>query len=194
MRDLKLGSVIILLLLAGFTLLFPDRVSAAEEGGDKWGILLTIGRLFNLALVAGIVVWLARKPLAEFFVSRTQSIHEQITEAEKVRRESEAKLAEIQSRMSHLDEELKALKESAEKEAQAEYQRLIGEAERDAQKIIDRARQEIDGMTRAAHIELKAHAGELSVQLAEEIIRREITDEDRGRIFARFVTRLGVRQ
>jgi len=194
MRDLKRGSFIILLLLACVTLLFPGQVLAAAEGGDKWGILLTIGRFFNLALVLGIVAWIARKPLAEFFVTRTQSIHEQITEAEKVRRESEAKLAEIQSRMSHLDEELKALKESAEREAQAEYQRLIAVAERDAQKIIDRARQEIDGMMRAARLELKTHAGELSVQLAEEIIRREITDEDRGRIFARFVTRLGVKQ
>jgi F-type H+-transporting ATPase subunit b len=194
MRDLRRGSLIILLLLACVAFLFPGQVLAAEQGGDKWGILLTIGRFFNLALVIGIVVWIARKPLAEFFVTRTQSIHEQITEAEKVRRESEAKLADIQSRMSHLDEELRALKESAEKEAQAEYQRLIGEAERDAQKIVDRARQEIEGMTRAAHLELKTHAGELSVRLAEEIIRREITDDDRGRIFARFVTRLGVRQ
>src|SRR6266705_6782448 len=121
MKGLRHKLLIIPLVLVCFSFLFPDRVLAAEAGGDKWGILLTLGRFFNLALVVGIVGWLARKPLAEFFVTRTQSIHEQITEAEKVHRESEAKLAEIQSRMSHLDEELKALKELAEKEAQAEY-------------------------------------------------------------------------
>jgi F0F1-type ATP synthase membrane subunit b/b' len=73
---------------------------------------------------------------------------------------------------------------------QAEYQRLLGEAERDAEKIVARARQEIDGMTRLAQLELKAHAAELSVELAGSMLRREITDEDQGRLFHRFVTSL----
>ena len=190
MKDWR-SRLLLTLLVVGGRLTLPDGVLAAGGGEDKWGILLTIGRFFNLALVVGIVVWVARKPLASYFASRTQSIHEQLSEAQKVRQEAEAKLAEMRSRMSHLDEELRAQKDAAEKEARAEYERLIGEAERDARKILDRAREEIDGMTRAAHLELKIHTAELSVRLAEEMIRREITDEDRGRILARFVTRLG---
>jgi len=46
-------------------------------------------------------------------------------------------------------------------------------------------------MTRAARVELKKHAAELTVQLAEEKIRAEITDADRGRLFGRFVRQLG---
>jgi F-type H+-transporting ATPase subunit b len=172
-------------------LLIPAAAWGAEAGEEKWGVLLTLGRFFNLAVVAGILMWVARKPLASFLVSRTQSIQEQLSEAQKVRREAEAKLAEIQSRMNRLDEELRALKEAAEREAQEEYRRLIAEAERDAEKIVERARREIDGMTRAAQIELKAHVAELSIRVAEENIRSEITEEDRGRIFTRFVTRLG---
>ncbi len=188
------GLLVLILLLLSIYLVLPDRTLAAGGEGDRWGILYPLGRFFNLALVVGIVVWVARKPLASFFSSRTHSIQDQLSEAQKVRQEAETKLAEIEARMSRLDDELRALKEASEKEAQEEYQRLIGEAERDARKILDRARQEIDGMTRAAHLELKGHVAELSVQLAEEMIRRDITDEDRGRILARFVTRLGGRQ
>jgi F-type H+-transporting ATPase subunit b len=137
------------------------------------------------------VVWVARKPLKSFFASRTQSIQEQLAEARKVQEEADAKLAQMESQMSHLDEELRALGADAEREARDEYQRLLAEAEQDANKIVERARQEIEGLTRTAQMELKAHVAELSVRLAEEGIRREITDQDRDRLFMRFVTKLG---
>lgn len=155
---------------------------------------MTLGRLFNLALVIGVLIFAARKPLANFFAARTESIRQQLAEAQAARQEAEAKLAEEEARMSGLDEELQALKATAENEAQEEYARILREAGRDADKIIERARREIEGMTRAAQMELKSHVADLSVRLAEETIRREISDEDKGRIFARFVTRLGDKQ
>lgn len=155
---------------------------------------MTLGRLFNLALVIGVLIFAARKPLANFFAARTESIRQQLAEAQAARQEAEAKLAEVESRMSRLDEELQAMKATAENEAQEEYARILREAGRDADKIVERARREIEGMTRAAQMELKSHVADLSVRLAEETIRREISDEDKGRIFARFVTRLGDKQ
>jgi F-type H+-transporting ATPase subunit b len=182
--------LVLALLLLGEAVLLPGVALAAEEG-DKWGIWMPLGRLFNLALVVGILVWVARKPLQNFYANRTQTIREQLAEAQAARKEAEAKLAEIESRMSRLDDELREIKEQAEKEAQEEYLRLLSAAERDAGKIIERTREEIEGMTRSAQLELKAHVAELSVQLAEEKIRQDITDEDRSRLFSRFVTKLG---
>jgi F-type H+-transporting ATPase subunit b len=178
-------------LLTAALLLFPEAAFCSEAGGDRWGPWLTIGRFFNLALVICVLIWVARKPLANFYASRTTTIREQLAEAQKAREEAEAKLAEVEARMSNLDAELRAMKEVAEKEGQDEFARLAAAAERDAQKVIDRARQEIEGMTRAAEIELKAHAAELAVQLAEEQIRHEISPEDRQRLFSRFVTKIG---
>jgi F-type H+-transporting ATPase subunit b len=179
------------LILIAVVLLLPITVLAAEEGGGEGGALLMIGKIFNVALVIGVLVWIGRKPLAEFFINRTQSIREQLEEAQQARRDAEARLAEMQDRMRNLDEELKEIRSASEREARAEYERLVAEAECDAEKIVARARQEIDGMTRAAHLELKAHAAELSVQLAEEKIREVITDEDRARLFGQFVRQLG---
>jgi F-type H+-transporting ATPase subunit b len=182
--------LLFLIILAAGTILWPEAVFASE-GGNKWGVWLDIGRFFNLALVAAILIKVARKPLASFFSSRTESIHNQLAEAQEARRQAEAKLAEIESRMSRVDAELEEIKLAAEKEGAEEYLRLVESAGQDASKIVERARQEIEGMTRAAQLELKKHVAELSVQLAEEKIRNEITDADRGRLFARFVTRLG---
>lgn len=179
---------------AACTLLAPDSALAAGAEGDRWGFLLTVGRIFNLALVIGVLVWVARKPLAGFFSARSRSIRDQLAEAQQAREEAEARLQEIQARMSRLDDELQEIKEAAERDAEEEYRRLIAEAERDAEKIIERARREIEGMTRAAHIELRSHAADLAVELAEKQIRRQITEQDRRALFARFVEGIGGRR
>jgi len=172
-------------------LLSPAASWAAEGGESKWGFLMTAGRLFNLALVAAVLVWAARKPLANFFSSRARLIQDQLAEAQAARQEAEARLEEISRRMARLDEELREIRDSAEREAREEYDRILASAELDAGKILERARMEISGMTRSAQIELRAHVADLSVELAERLIRQEINEGDRDRLFGRFVTRLG---
>ncbi len=169
---------------------FPEAALAAEHA-SKWGAWLTAGRFFNLLIVIGILAWALRKPLSDFFAQRTRMIHQQLAEAQEARRAAEAKVSDMESRMSRLDDELKEIKQNAEREAQEEYARLSAAAEQDVKKIIERAGQEIDGLTRSAQKELKTHIADLSVQLAEENIRNEITDADRERIFTKFITRLG---
>ena len=180
--------ITLLLWMPGKSLL--PEIAFAAEGGNKWGILLDIGKFANLILVIAVLVWVARKPLSNFFSSRTQEIHEQLAEAQRARKEAEAKLTEMESRMSRLDDEIREIKIAADKEAKEEYQRLLAAAEQDAEKIIERSKQEIEGITRVAQKELKLHVAELSVKLAEEKIRGKITEIDRGRIFSRFVTKL----
>jgi F-type H+-transporting ATPase subunit b len=166
----------------------------ASETGDRWGSLLEIGKLTNLLLVAAVLVYAARKPLASFFASRSQAIRDQLMEAQKARLEAEARLNEINLRMSSLDDELSQLRAAAEIEAREEHERLVASADREAGKILERARQEIEGLTRAAQLELKAHAAKLSVRIAEGKIRDEMTVEDKRRLFARFVARVGGRE
>jgi F-type H+-transporting ATPase subunit b len=177
------------MLLAGFAA-FPATALAAEEG-EPWGIWLSLGRLFNLVLVVGVLIWIARKPLSNFFAHRSDSIREQLADAQKARTDAEAKLAEVQSRMSRLDDELKEIANTAEREAGDEYKRMLAQAELDAGKIVERSRQEIEGMTRIAQQALRLHAAELSVRLAEEKIQNEISDADHERLLNRFVSKLG---
>lgn len=175
-------------------LALPALALAAEGQGGRSELWLGIGKLANLILVVSVLVYVARKPLANFFIVRTQTIRDQLAEAQKARLEAETRLAEIDASMSSLDTELREIRKTSEREAQEEYQRVVTTAERDAERILDRARREIDGMTRAAQIELQAHAAELSIQLAKEKIQNEMTEEDRKRLFERFVATVGGRE
>ena len=188
-RNTRSFLVIASLVLAGLAA-FPATVLAAEEG-SPWGVWLSLGQLFNLLLIVGVLIWVARKPLGNFFADRSDTIRDQLAEAQKARADAEARLAEIQSRMSRLDDELKEIANSAEKDAQVEYKKLLVQAEQDAAKIVERSRQEIEGMTRTAQHELRLHAAELSVRLAEEKIQDQISDADHERLLNRFVSKLG---
>lgn len=176
------------MLVTGY-LFLPSLAFGAE--GSSWGLLLPVGRFFNLVLVIGVLVWAARKPLASFYATRSEHIRAQLAEAQQARIEAEAKLAEIEARMSRMDEEVLAIIATAEEEARQENERIASQARLEATKITERAKQEIEGLTRAAHIELKAHVAELSVKVAEETIRREITERDRDRLFDRVLAGLG---
>ncbi len=179
----------VLIVLAG-SLIDATPLLAAEGGEGGWGIWLFVGRLFNLAVVVGLLVWVARKPLANFYASRSESIREQLAEAQRARAEAEAKLAEIEARMSRLDQELAEMKAVAEKDAELEYKRLVEAADEEARKVIGKAKEEIDGITREAYMDLKAHAAELAVSLAEQKIKGQITEEDRRRFFRSFLAGL----
>jgi len=183
------GMLPVLFVLAG-CLLGAEPLLAADGSEGGWGIWLFIGRLFNLAVVVGLLVWVARKPLANFYASRSESIREQLAEAQRARAEAEAKLAEIESKMSRLDQELGEMKAAAEKDAELEYKRLIEAADEESRKIVGKAKEEIDGITREAYLDLKAHAAELAVTLAGQKIKGQITEEDRRRLFENFLAGL----
>ncbi len=191
MRNKELrGAIPALLLLAGW-LLAARPLHAAEGAESGWGgALLFIGRVFNLAIVIGLLVWVARKPLANFYASRSESIREQLAEARRARLEAESKLAEMETRMSRLDQELGEMRAAAEKDAEQEYRRLVDTAEEEANKIVFKAKEEIDGITREAYLDLKSHAADLAVNLAGQKVRGQITDEDRRRLFENFLAGL----
>ena len=183
------GMLPVFFVLAG-CLLGAEPLLAADGSEGGWGIWLFIGRLFNLAVVVGLLVWVARKPLANFYASRSESIREQLAEAQRARAEAEAKLAEIESKMNRLDQELGEMKAAAEKDAELEYKRLIEAADEESRKIVGKAKEEIDGITREAYLDLKAHAAELAVTLAGQKIKGQITEEDRRRLFENFLAGL----
>lgn len=190
MRLKTLGGMLPVLLVLAGCLLGAEPLLAADGSEGGWGIWLFIGRLFNLAVVVGLLVWVVRKPLANFYASRSESIREQLAEAQRARAEAEAKLAEIESKMSRLDQELGEMKAAAEKDAELEYKRLIEAADEESRKIVGKAKEEIDGITREAYLDLKAHAAELAVTLAGQKIKGQITEEDRRRLFENFLAGL----
>ena len=76
------------------------------------------------------------------------------------------------------------MRAQAEREAQAEEQRIRAAAEEDQRRIVNGAQTEIEALSKNARRELKAYAADLAVALAEKRIKVDAaTDQQLVRCF-----------
>jgi F0F1-type ATP synthase membrane subunit b/b' len=101
-------------------------------------------------------------------------------------------LSEIESRLAHVDEEIRALKTQALSEAEEERSRILESAKVEARKILELAQREIDGIKKSARLELKSHIAELAVRLAEERLQKSVGSEENRRLVLQFLDSLEV--
>lgn len=140
----------------------------------------------NFAVLAGFMIWAARKYLPGIFRDRTRSIQHAMEEARRTSEEAQRRLSEIESRLSRLGTEIEEMRQAAEKEAMEEEARIKSAANEDARRIVKSAEQEITAAARAARRDLTAYAADLAVSLARKQIHVDAgTDHELIRNFAR---------
>jgi F-type H+-transporting ATPase subunit b len=144
-----------------------------------------IPKAINLVIFFTILYLLLRKPAREFFTRRYQEIRAGLDRAAKEKAEAEARMRELDARLNRLDADIAEIKEQARREAEAERERIVAAAAADAEKLRLTARREIEAAKQAALIELRRHAAEQAVALAEQAIRRELTPADDARLLER---------
>ena len=155
-----------------------------EEGKHKHDALF---KLINFVILAGALAFLLRRPLAEFFNQRSNSIRESLEEGRKALEASEAQLRAVEEKLRSLEDQISGFKAAAAQEIEAERERLRQAVTREAEKILELARAEIDAATRAAKLELKIYAARQAVDLAEAMIRQRLDQAGQRRLVARFV-------
>ncbi|MFN8005543.1 MAG: F0F1 ATP synthase subunit B [Terriglobia bacterium] len=192
---------ILLVSAAFFCLLLTPTVTRAEEthqgssaGGHEksheespWA---SVFRWANFLILFGGLGYYLRKPMREFFESRSRSIEEGLKNARHAKDEALRKIREIESRMAQLDQEIQALKEQALREADEEKARIVEGAKLEAAKILEMAKREIEGLKKLAHQELKGHVAELAVALAEERLKKTVGAEENKKIVNEFIENL----
>jgi F-type H+-transporting ATPase subunit b len=159
--------------------------------GGFWTSPTGFPKLVNLAIFLTILYLLLRKPTREFFRQRLSSVRETLDRAAREKQEATAKMAELDQRLNRLDTELAQIKEQSEHEAAAEHARMDVEAKRDIEKIREMAGREIESAKQVAMADLRAFAATKAVDLAEQMIRREMTPADDARLVARVGEEMG---
>lgn len=154
-------------------------------------LLPTIAKLFNLLLFIGVMFYFLRRPIKEAFGARQRNIREELMRAEEEKAAAVAQLEEVEGRLARLDSEMEAIRAQAQKEAAEERLRIERATEDEMRKIREQARREIESAAKAARAELRAFAAEQSVQMAEEMIRRDIRPEDDAHLAREYVEELG---
>jgi len=169
-----------------FLLLSPSAIRAEEKGGAEQGGL-KVWEWANFALLAAGLGYVIGKNAGPAFNARGRRIRKEMVEAEEAKREADTRAAEVERRLAHLADEIAALRAEAQREEEAENGRYASNTAAEIAKIQAHAEQEITSAGKAARMELKRHAAELALALAEQKLRARITPETEDRLVRGFV-------
>ncbi|HEX2799619.1 MAG TPA: ATP synthase F0 subunit B [Thermoanaerobaculia bacterium] len=172
----------------GAALLFFEEGQETARG--FLGIPGLVWQLLNLGLFLGLLWYFLRKPAADFFGNRKSGVAAALAKADDDRRRAEQLSGELKTRLASIETELANLKEAARRDADAEHAALLVKSQSDADQILAKTRADLDNRVRAARAELTAFAGDLSVDLARELLRKNVTADDEKRLLKEGIAHL----
>ena len=154
-----------------------------EAPKTYFGIPGWILKLANMLLFLGVLGWFLGGPIKKALIDRRVQIQADAEEAKARRAKADQLAADIQARLTQIENDVRAIHDRAQAEGEKQKKELIAAAEAEAQKILQSARNEVDNRLKRARHELTEYAGELATQRAEQILREKVTDNDRERLF-----------
>ena len=162
---------------------------AGEEHHEE-GILPTVAKLFNFAVLVGALVYFLKSPIAGYLESRSTQIRQELVTAAEMRSTATAQLADIDRQLQSLPAELDALRARGAEDVRTEKIRIAEAAAAERERLLEQTRREIDMRLRIARRDLVEHAAELAVGVARERISRSITTDDQLRMLDRYTRQL----
>ena len=154
------------------------------------GLPYPLWQTINLVAFLALLVWLLRKPIAQFFGNRQKDVAETVKKAEADQNRAEALAQEISERLARIEGEIEALRAHAREQAEAEEKEIAARAVEEAERVAARSRNELDARVRSARNELTAYAADLAVELARDLVKKNVTPEDEKRLLAEGVKEL----
>ncbi|MCK5327407.1 MAG: F0F1 ATP synthase subunit B [Candidatus Latescibacteria bacterium] len=141
----------------------------------NYTFILTIINFLILVYVLKKLLW---APLTKFLDDRARGIEESIRAAEVNQEEAQRLVEHQEETLREARMEAREIVDRGIAEASREARNVRHEGEKQATKIIEQGRADIALEVEQAKLELRNQAADLSVALAERILRRSLGEED----------------
>jgi F-type H+-transporting ATPase subunit b len=148
-------------------------------------------RGINFIILAVALYVVLSKILPRVLQDHRQHIQQAIDEAKAGRAAAERLLQENRQKTANLQQELTQVQAQAAQEREELARRMEAEAQQLATRIVTQARLEVERATERARQSLREEASALTVQIAEDILQREVREEDNQAIVRRYIARIG---
>jgi len=140
--------------------------------------------------LAGFFYWLLAKKIKDFFGGRREDIKAALAKAVAAREKAEEKFKEYDERLNKAAEEIKTMAKMLEAQGLAEKERVISDARKTAVKMKEDAQKRIEQEINKARSQLRAEVVSLSMEMAEEILKKQITSTDHANIVADYIDKV----
>ena len=139
---------------------------------------LEVWKFLNLAIFTAAGIFVLRKPISQALSARRGAIQQELITAQQERERALAKVAEADSLLGRLHEDVRAVQKQAAEEAKAERERLAAGTAREMEKLKQQSQREIDMAGKLARKELRQFLAQRSIELARESVRSQMRAED----------------
>ena len=191
---MKRNAYIYKALLLSIFILVPAAAFAAGGGGhaDSGAVLKDfLYRCFNFALMAGLLAYFVTKPIRKGLKGRTEEIEKTLADAEAAKAAAEAKHKEYSEKLAKATEEIAGITEAIRREGELERDKIIAAAKDMADKIEREADNKAAGVVAKARIELREEASRLAVELAEDMLKKQVSADDQKRLVEEYMQKMG---
>ena len=130
-------------------------------------------------------------PVKKMIDSRQKEIDDMYDDAEKSRSDAEALKADYEERMGNAKEESEEIVKSAIRRAQLREEEILKEAAVQAQRIRDRADEQIELEKKRAINEVKNEVSDMAINIAAAVIERDVNENDHTALIDDFIKNLG---
>lgn len=148
-------------------------------------------RVLNFAVLVVILVKFGAKPIANGLTGRQKAIKEEIEGLEARRDEAEKSYKEFTAKLSTVEKDIDTIVEKAVAQAEIEKTKIIEKAEQAADDIKRQAEMAIQNEITEARRNLKDEIAEGASVMAEELIVKNLTDDDQVKIIEDYLSKVG---
>ena len=139
---------------------------------------LELWKFINLAIFTGAGIYVLRKPINQALLARRDAIQQELVTAQQERDQALARVAEADSLLGRVEDDVRTVQEQAREEAVSEKQRIAASTKLEIEKLKQQAQRELETADKLSRKELRQFLAEKSVQIARESIRTQLRPED----------------
>jgi len=147
----------------------------------------------SFVLVFAILAWKAWPAIKKALADREAKIKGDLESAEAAKTEAETSLAQYQQQLAEARNEAGKIIEEARLAADQVRKDLIARAETDASDLRARAQEDIRLATERAMADLQGRVAELSIELAEKVVERNLDRDTQIALIESYINQVGSR-
>jgi F-type H+-transporting ATPase subunit b len=144
-------------------------------------------------IVFGLLAWKGWPAIKKAIADREARIRADLERAESAKTEAETSLVEYQQQLAEARNEAGTIIEEARLAADQVRKDLIARAEADATELRGRAQDDIRLATERALADLQGRVAELSIELAEKVVERNLDHDTQIALIESYINQVGSR-
>jgi len=171
-------------------LFFSEKTLWASSGKGGGFSLDVIWQIIAFIFLVIFLVRVMKRPMTTFLVKRKEEIKNSLDQAKKKEMEAQRLLGEWEKKIESMNQEITALHQTIQREGETERQKIADRAQEEGERIKKQAQVIAEQEVKKARASLKKEMVDLSVELAEDLLKKAIQPQDQERLVREYIGKM----